>query len=179
MTTRDDLLVWMDLEMTGLEPETCAILEVAMVLTDRELKKVAEPYEAVLWQPEAVLDNMSPFVRNMHEKSGLLTKVRASQVSLADAERSTLELVSRHASYRTARLCGNSVWQDRRFLARYLPTLEGYFHYRQIDVSTLKELATWWHGVTFEKPKEREHRALFDIDLSIAELQFLRTNVFK
>ena len=134
-------LVWIDLEMTGLEPETCGIVEMALILTDGELNEIADPLEMAIWQPPTVLENMSPFVRSMHDKSGLLEKVRASKTSVGDAEIKDLELVSKHASFRKARLCGNSVSQDRRFLSKYMPLLEGYLHYRQGDVSSVKELA--------------------------------------
>ncbi len=177
MSQRDDVLVWVDLEMTGLEPETCGIVEMAMILTDRQLAPLAPPWEVVVWQPEPVLAAMNPFVREMHEKSGLLARVRAAKLSVADAERQALELLTAHATYRSARLCGNSVWQDRRFLARYMPAFEGYLHYRQIDVSSVKELCDWWYGKVYPKPTDREHTARFDIEQSIAELRYLKANV--
>jgi oligoribonuclease len=173
------VLAWVDLEMTGLDPETCAIVQFAMVLTDTELNDVAPPIELTIWQPESVLGTMSPFVRAMHERSGLLEKIRASQIAVADAERETLELLSRHAPYRSARLCGNSIGQDRRFLVKYMPVLEGYFHYRQVDVSSIKELAGWWYGGKFEKPETGKHTALHDVRQSIAELQHYRKTVFR
>jgi oligoribonuclease len=173
------VLAWIDLEMTGLDPDTCAIVQLAMVLTDPELNDLAPPLELTLWQPEPVLAIMSPFVRSMHERSGLLAQVRASQVSTADAEREALELLSRHAPFRTARLCGNSVGQDRRFLAKHMPLLEGYLHYRQVDVSSLKELAISWYGQKYEKPEAGKHTALHDIRQSIAELQHYRKTIFR
>jgi oligoribonuclease len=165
--------------MTGLDPETCAIVEIGMILTDRNLERIADPFEVAIWQPESVLENMSPFVRNMHEKSGLLAKIRASNVSVADAEQQALDIVSKHATHRTARLCGNSVWQDRRFLTRYMPAFERYLHYRQIDVTSIKELGEWWYGEVYDKPAHKEHTALFDIEQSIEELKFLRGAVMK
>jgi oligoribonuclease len=179
VSTRDDLLVWIDLEMTGLEPESCAIVEMAMILTDRELEEVAPPFEVVIWQPEPLLETMSPFVRKMHETSGLIAKIRASSTSIADAEKQALEIVSRHATFGTARLCGNSVWQDRRFLNRHMPSLERYLHYRQIDVTSVKELGEWWYREVYAKPSDKEHTALFDIQQSIAELRHLRSTIMK
>src|SRR6476659_2775460 len=130
----------MDLEMTGLDPETCGIVQMAIILTDTHLNEVAPPLELTIWQPPAVLEAMSPFVRAMHQKSGLLPHIEKSEVSVEDAEHEAMRLIAPHAPYRTARLCGNSIGQDRRFLVKYMPRLEGYLHYRQIDVSTLKEL---------------------------------------
>jgi len=176
---RSDTLVWVDLEMTGLDPESCAIVQMAMILTDTELNELTAPIDLVIWQPPAVLEAMSPFVRQMHASSGLLDQIRTSTVSLEDAERLAMELVSTHASYRKARLCGNSIGQDRRFLVKYMPVLEGYLHYRQIDVSTIKELAGWWYGAKYTKPDEGKHTALADIRQSIAELKHYREKVFR
>jgi oligoribonuclease len=173
------VLAWLDLEMTGLDPETCAIVQLGLVVTGPDLEPLAPPLELTIWQPDSVLAAMSPFVRSMHEKSGLLEQVRASQLSLADAEREAMELLSKHAPYRTARLCGNSIGQDRRFLVKYMPTLEGYLHYRQVDVSSLKELAGWWYDAKFEKPDLGKHTALHDVQQSLAELKFYRKTIFK
>ncbi len=178
-TMERNVLAWMDLEMTGLDPDTCAIVQLAMVLTDSELNELAPPLELTIWQPETVLGAMSPFVRAMHEKSGLLEQVRASQISVPEAEREAVELLAKHAPFRTARLCGNSIGQDRRFLVRYMPVLEGYLHYRQVDVSSIKELAGWWYGSKFEKPDVGKHTALHDVQQSIAELRYYRTSVFR
>ncbi len=167
------------MEMTGLDPDSCAIVQMAMILTNTELEELAPPLELTIWQPESVLASMTPFVRSMHEKSGLLQQVKNSKISVAEAEQEALELLSRHATYRTARLCGNSIGQDRRFLAKYMPVLEGYLHYRQLDVSTLKELASWWYGVKFDKPDEGKHTALHDIEQSIAELKHYRSKIFR
>ncbi|MBI5509473.1 MAG: oligoribonuclease [Deltaproteobacteria bacterium] len=169
----------MDLEMTGLNPDDCGIVQLAMIITDTDLNEVAPPVELTVWQPESVLERMSPFVRAMHEKSGLLPKIRVSQIAVDDAERKALELLNKHVAYRAGRLCGNSVWQDRRFLMRYMPTFESYLHYRQIDVSTLKELSKNWYSKSFPKPESGEHTALFDIQQSIAELKWLRKEVMR
>lgn len=179
MARSNAVLVWMDLEMTGLDPDACAIIELAMVLTDHELHELAQPLQLTIWQPEAVLQQMTPFVRKMHEKSGLLTAVRASQVALEEAQRDVLKVLSEHAEYRTAPLCGNSVWQDRRFLERHMPAVVDYLHYRQIDVSTLKQLAKWWYNAAYPKPEDGKHTALFDVQQSIAELRYYRTTVLR
>lgn len=179
MTQRDDVLVWVDLEMTGLDPETCGIVELAMILTDRELNELVPALELTIWQPEEVLARMSPFVRDMHQHSGLLPRILASELDLADAERQVMEILTPIAQYKRACLAGNSVWQDRRFLTRYMPAFDDYLHYRLLDVSTLKQLGTWWYDARYEKPKDGAHTALFDIRQSIAELKFLREQVMK
>src|SRR6185437_6239883 len=166
----------MDLEMTGLDPDTCAIVQMAIILTDTNLNELAPPLELTIWQPPQVLQAMSPFVRAMHEKSGLLHRIERSEVSVDEAEQEAMKLVTGHAPFRTARLCGNSIGQDRRFLYKYMPLLESYLHYRQLDVSTLKELAGYWHNIKFQTPDGAQHTALFDIRQSIAELKFYREN---
>ncbi len=175
----DDRLVWMDLEMTGLNPETCAIVQIAVIVTDRELNRVGTPLDLVVWQPDSVLESMDPFVRKMHTKSGLLEQIRNSKNSLGDAQRQTMELITRHCTYRSAALCGNSIGQDRRFLVKYMPEVEGYLHYRNIDVSTIKELGDWWYGKTYTKPDSGKHTAMHDIEQSIEELRYLSTEIFK
>lgn len=179
MAQRDDVLAWIDLEMTGLDPDTCVIVQLAMILTDRELNTLAPPLELTIWAPEPDLERMSPFVRSMHEKSGLLPLVRKSEIDLADAQRQVLEILTTHAVYGTARLAGNSVWQDKRFLMKYMPAVDSYLHYRLVDVSSLKELAAWWYNARHEKPKDGKHTALFDIQQSIEELKFYRKTMFK
>ena len=179
MTKPSDTLVWVDLEMTGLEPDCHAILEMAIVLTDPNLTEVAAPLDLFIWQPESILAAMSPYVRAMHDKTGLLAQVRKSQMSTVEAERAALELLSSHTSYRTARLCGNSISQDRRFLVRHMPAFENYLHYRQIDVSTVKELSGWWYGTKYEKPEAGKHNALNDVRQSIAELKYYRGQIFR
>jgi len=174
-----NVLVWMDLEMTGLDPDTCAIIEMAIIVTDSKLNELAAPLSLVIWQPPSVLDAMIPFVRNMHTKSGLLEKVRQASISVIEAERQAMELIMRHAQYRTAPLCGNSIGQDRRFLSKYMPQLEGYLHYRQIDVSSVKELAERWYNVKYKKPNEGKHTALHDIQQSIAPLKYYRDHVLR
>ena len=168
------VLVWIDLEMTGLSPKEDVILEMAMILTDRELRPLIKPWRVDIWQPQSVLAAMGPFVRKMHEKTGLLERVRTSQLGVHDAQRQAMEQVSAHAPYRRAILSCNSVHHDRQFLQAHMPHLENYLHYRQIDVSSLKEAVCMWGGKAFEKPKEGKHTALGDIEQSIAELAHYR-----
>jgi len=178
-TQRDDILCWLDLEMTGLDPTTCVIIQLAMVLTDRNLEDVAPPLDLTIWQPAADLERMTPFVRNMHEKTGLIDAVKKSDVDLMEAERQCVELLSRHAQFGTARLCGNSIWQDRRFMLAFMPGFDSYLHYRMVDVSTLKELGAWWYDTKFPKPDVGKHTALHDIRQSIAELKFYRERIMR
>ncbi|RMH50580.1 MAG: oligoribonuclease [Zetaproteobacteria bacterium] len=171
-------LVWLDLEMTGLDPERDTILEIATVITDDELEIVAEGPDLVVHQPESVLEGMDAWCRAHHGASGLTERVRASTVSLADAERRTLEFVAAHTERRSAPLCGNSIHQDRRFLRRYMPELEAWFHYRIIDVSTVKELVSRWYGPEAVPEKAEGHRAMEDVRESIAELRHYRSVAF-
>ena len=170
--------VWVDLEMTGLDDKTCAIIEMAMIITDPSLKEIAM-LEQTVWQPDSVLETMSPFVRNMHTENGLLAKVRASQTSLAEAEQRATDLLLQHVPYRKGILAGNSVWQDRRFMLRHMPHFEQCLHYRQIDVSTIKVLSKGWYGGKGDPPsKASTHTALDDIRASIAELAWYRDHIF-
>ena len=172
----------MDLEMTGLDPTTDVIVEIATLITDDDLNIVAEGPDLVINQPEAVLSTMVPVVVEMHTKSGLLTAIRASTVTLEQAGAATLEFIKQHvAEPRTIPLCGNSIGTDRRFLVRYLPDIENHLHYRSVDVSTIKELVKrWYPGVEITRPtKSGAHRALDDVRESIRELKFYRENVFK
>lgn len=171
-------LVWMDLEMSGLDPDHCAILEIATIITDAELGIIAEGPDLVIHQSNAVLDAMDEWCTKHHGDSGLTAAVKSSTVSLVDAEAQTLAFIAQHCGPRQAPLCGNTIWQDRRFLVRHMPTLEAHLHYRLVDVSTIKELARRWYP-TLEAPKKSEsHRALDDIRESIAELRFYRERLF-
>ena len=172
-------MVWVDLEMTGLDPETCAIVEIATLITDSELTIVAEGPCLVIHQPDEVLATMGDFVRELHTRSGLLDKISASTVSLEDAAAQTLAFVQAHCEKGASPLCGNSVWKDRAFLERYMPAVVAHLHYRIIDVSTIKELVRRWYPPALSVPKKKEvHRALEDIRESIAELTFYRDRVF-
>jgi oligoribonuclease len=171
-------LAWVDLEMTGLDPQTDVILQVALIVTNRELEPL-ESYVADVWQPESALESMVPFVRAMHEKTGLLARVHKSDVHLAQAERELMTRIAGWCSY-PATLCGNSVGTDKTFIDRWMPALAGFLHYRIVDVSSLKVLSQLWNPqARFSKPNEREHDALYDIENSIAELRHYRKELFK
>lgn len=172
-------MVWVDLEMTGLNPDVSVIVEIATIVTESDLTVVAEGPNLVIHQPEEVLAGMSDFVRDLHARSGLLERIRASDVSLAAAAEQTVAFLSTHIAKGTAPLCGNSVWKDRAFLERYMPSVIDLLHYRIVDVSTLKELARRWYPGSLLPPKKKElHRALDDIRESIEELRYYRANLF-
>jgi oligoribonuclease len=176
----DPHLVWMDLEMTGLDPERATILEIATLITRNDLGVVAEGPVLAIHHPEAVLDAMDDWNREHHTASGLMARARASATDLAAAETRTLEFVRQYCPARTSPLCGNSIHQDRRFLARYMPALDAYLHYRNIDVSTVKELVRRWYPDGPAPPEKRHaHLALDDIRESIAELRFYREHFFR
>ncbi len=177
---RADHLVWMDLEMSGLDPERDTILEIASLITDGDLQVVAEGPVLALHQPDAVLEAMDEWNRTHHGASGLVARVRASALSMAEAEALALDFIARHCPERTSPLCGNSIHQDRRFLSRYMPRLDAYLHYRNIDVSTLKELVRrWYPGGPAPPEKRHAHLALDDIRESIEELRFYRAHYFR
>ncbi|MGD9947698.1 MAG: oligoribonuclease [Desulfobulbus sp.] len=171
MTKENSNLVWIDLEMTGLNPTSDRILEVATMVTDSQLEILAEGPVIAIQQPEEVLAAMDLWNSKHHRESGLLDRVRRSSYSCRRAEVETLDFVKQWVDQRHSPLCGNSVWHDRRFLARYMPELEAYFHYRNIDVSTLKELAIRWAPDLPQFAKESRHLAQDDIRESIAELK--------
>lgn len=173
-------LIWLDMEMTGLEPERDRIIEIAVVLTDENLNTIAEAPVIAVHQPDTVLDAMDGWNRNTHGKSGLIARVKASTVSEAEAEARVLAFLKERVPARTSPICGNSVCQDRRFLARWMPALEAWFHYRNLDVSTLKELARRWRPAVYEGVKKAgSHTALADIHESIAELRHYRDHFLK
>jgi oligoribonuclease len=174
----DDYLVWMDLEMTGLDPQVDTILEIATVITDGQLEVVAEGPNIVVHQPDEVLDAMNDWCKEHHGASGLSDRVRASLVSLADAEAQTLDFIQQYVPEGKSPLCGNSIHQDRRFLVTYMAKLEGYLHYRNIDVSTVKELARRWYPDLSAPEKKGEHLSLADVLESIEELRFYRKAIF-
>ena len=175
------MLVWMDLEMTGLDHTTDTILEIATLITDDQLAIVAEGPDLVVHQPPDVLERMDDFVRDMHQRSGLLEAIAVSELSLEDAGAQTLAFIKEHVpEERSVPLCGNSIGTDRRFLARWLPEIEEYLHYRSVDVSTIKELARRWYPDRVRKApsKQGDHRAMGDILESLDELRFYREAVF-
>jgi oligoribonuclease len=167
-------LVWLDMEMTGLDPTKDTVVEIAAVITEVGDLKELDHYHAVVHQPDSVIAASDPFVQQMHTRSGLWDRMRASTISLGAAEQGALDLVSRWCGPRQGMLAGNSIWQDRRFLIAYMPKLESYLHYRQVDVSTLKILAGAWFGPNAIPKKSEKHTALEDIHESIAELEQYR-----
>jgi oligoribonuclease len=172
----------MDLEMTGLDPVVNTIVEIATLITDDDLTVIAEGPDIVVHQPPEQLELMEPVVRTMHTRSGLLTRIEASTLSLAEAGRLTLEFLRAHVPEPgTVPLCGNSIGTDRRFLAAWLPDIETHLHYRSIDVSTVKELARRWYpdALANAPRKVGSHRALDDIRESIEELRYYRQHVFR
>ena len=173
-----DYLVWIDLEMTGLKPDTDVIIEMATIVTTANLEAVAEGPVIAIHQPPAVLDAMDDWNKRTHGASGLIDRVRDSEYTMASAEKRTVEFLSALVEPGSSPMCGNSICQDRRFLARHMPTLERFFHYRNLDVSTLKELARRWAPkLTAGFVKQGEHKALADIQESIRELAFYRRNL--
>ncbi|MCL5875566.1 MAG: oligoribonuclease [Candidatus Dependentiae bacterium] len=172
--------VWIDLEMTGLIPETDSILEIATIITDEQLAIVAEGPSLVIHQPQKVLDHMNEWVTTTHAASGLTREVQQSKIDLVQAELMTLNFIKQYALPGEGILCGNSVYQDRAFLRRYMPLIHDYLHYRIVDVSSVKELVRKWYPESkyadFKKPEN--HRALEDIRYSIAELEHYRNYFF-
>ncbi|CAG0926747.1 MAG: Oligoribonuclease [Rhodocyclaceae bacterium] len=173
-------LIWLDMEMTGLDPDRDRVIEIAMVATDSALNTLAESPVVVIHQHDAVLDAMDEWNRNTHGKSGLVDKVRASRTDEAAATDALLAFMREFVPERSSPMCGNSICQDRRFMARWLPGLEAYFHYRNLDVSTLKELARRWKPEVYKGVvKKGAHTALADIHESIEELRYYRDNFIK
>ena len=175
------MLAWMDLEMTGLDPDRHVIVEIATLLTDDNLELVAEGPDLIVHATELELAEMDNFVTNMHTRSGLLDQIKTSTVSLEEAGQQTMAFLREHIpEARTVPLCGNSIGTDRRFLAKQLPEVEEYLHYRSIDVSTLKELARRWYPAAFKSAPQKggSHRALDDIRESLDELRHYRSALF-
>ena len=171
-------LIWIDMEMTGLQPDADRIIEIAMLVTDPELTIVAEGPVLVVHQPDEVLEAMDAWNKSTHKKSGLIDRVRASSLSEAEAESAALAFLERQVPANNSPMCGNSICQDRRFLARWMPRLEAHFHYRNLDVSTLKELVRRWKPELMKGfSKEGKHEAMADILESIEELKFYRKSV--
>ncbi|TMH25590.1 MAG: oligoribonuclease [Betaproteobacteria bacterium] len=173
-------LVWLDMEMTGLDPDKDRIIEIAVVVTDSQLNALSEAPVLVVHQPDSVLDTMDDWNKSTHARSGLIGKVKASALTETAGEEQLLAFLAQHVPGKTSPMCGNSICQDRRFLARYMPRLEAYFHYRNLDVSTLKELARRWKPELLKGlVKQGKHEALADIYESIEELKYYRENFLK
>ncbi|MGE0081074.1 MAG: oligoribonuclease [Thiohalomonadaceae bacterium] len=180
MPQNSENLIWIDLEMTGLDTQNDRIIEIATLVTDSQLNVLAEGPVLAVHQSDAVLNAMDDWNRRQHTASGLVDRVRASSVDEAEAERQTLAFLEQWVPARTSPMCGNSICQDRRFLARLMPKLEGYFHYRNLDVSTVKELARRWKPeIMTGFNKTGSHLALDDIRESVAELRYYREHLFK
>jgi len=178
-TRKNDRLVWVDMEMSGLQPETDRILEIAMIVTDGDLNIVAEGPVLVLHQQDAILNGMDAWNKGTHGKSGLIDKVKASTLTESEAEAQCIAFLKQHVKAGISPMCGNTIHQDRRFMNRYLPKLEAYFHYRNIDVSTVKELCKRWHPeIAKGFSKQQAHTALADIIESVEELRYYREKVF-
>ncbi|GGY20531.1 oligoribonuclease [Paludibacterium paludis] len=180
MAQDQNSLIWLDMEMTGLNPDTDRIIEVAAVITDSALNVIAESPVYVIHQPDAVLDAMDDWNKSTHGRSGLIGRIRESTLGEADVEAGMLAFLAEHVPARTSPMCGNSICQDRRFMARWMPRLEAHFHYRNLDVSTLKELCKRWkpeiaRGVV----KKGRHQALADIHESIEEMRYYREHFIK
>ncbi|SFG74009.1 oligoribonuclease [Neptunomonas qingdaonensis] len=178
--SRKDNLIWIDLEMTGLDPDNDYIIEIATIVTDANLNILAEGPSLVIHQPDAVMNNMNEWCVRQHGQSGLTQRVRESTVTEREAEQQTIEFLAEYVDKGASPICGNSIGQDRRFLNRYMTELESYFHYRNLDVSTIKELARRWKPELLNNfTKKGSHLAMDDIRDSIAELQHYRATFFK
>lgn len=176
----DSNLIWIDMEMTGLDPDTCVVLEIATIVTDAQLNVLAEGPVLAIHQSDEVLANMNEWCIDVHGKTGLTQRCRDSKISVHDAQAQTIAFLSQWVPAGKSPLCGNTIGQDRRFMVKYMPELEAYCHYRSIDVSTIKELATRWQPDVLKGfNKKGVHLALADIQESIAELQYYRAHVFK
>lgn len=180
MAQDNDNLIWIDMEMSGLVPETDVVLELAAVITDANLNVIAESPVLVVHQSDAVLDGMDAWNKGTHGKSGLIDKVKASTLSEADAEVQMIEFFKQYIQSGKSPMCGNSICQDRRFMARHMPRLEAYFHYRNLDVSVFKELARRWRPKLYEGfKKASNHTALADVCESIEELKYYREHFIR
>ncbi len=172
-------LVWIDMEMTGLDPKTCVVLEIATIITDAQLNIIEQGPVIAVHQSDEILDAMDEWCTKTHGASGLTQRCKDSTITVSDAEIATLDFIKKHVPEGKSPLCGNSIGQDRRFMVEYMPTLENYFHYRNVDVSTVKELVNRWQPEVMQGlTKKGVHLALDDIKESIDELKYYRKHVF-
>jgi oligoribonuclease len=175
-----DHMVWIDMEMTGLDPENEGIIEIALLITDSELRVVAEGPDIVVHQPEKLLKKMDEWNQKQHKKSGLIDEVMKSKISVAKAEKVILDIIKEYCFPKKSLLCGNAVHHDRRFLIKYMPKIHEYLHYRHVDVSSVKDLIRRWYPKDKNVPeKSEQHRALSDIRESIEELRWYKEHYFK
>ncbi len=179
MAKHDSNLVWIDMEMTGLDPETCVVMEIATIVTDAQLNVLAEGPVIAVHQPDAILDNMDDWCTRVHGESGLTQRCRESKVNETEAANQTMTFLKEYIDAGKSPLCGNTIGQDRRFMVKYMPELEAFFHYRNVDVSTIKELVKRWKPEVLDGfTKKGVHLALDDIRESIEEMRFYREKVF-
>tara|TARA_R110002110_G_scaffold400317_1_gene616604 strand:+ start:19468 stop:20034 length:567 start_codon:yes stop_codon:yes gene_type:complete len=180
MNVKQERLIWIDLEMTGLDPQNDHIIEIACIVTDGNLEVVAQGPSIAIYQPDDVLAKMGEWCQTQHTKSGLVKRIQDSKISLEQAEAQTLEFLQQHVKPGVSPMCGNTICQDRRFLYTWMPKLEGFFHYRNLDVSSVKELAKIWApDVAKGFLKKGAHLAMDDIVESIEELRYYREHFFK
>jgi oligoribonuclease len=180
MSDKSQNLIWIDLEMTGLDTQQDVIIEIATVVTDANLDVLAEGPSLAIFQPEEILKDMDEWNTKQHHVSGLAHRVTSSDISLREAEQATLKFLKKYVTKKSSPMCGNTICQDRRFLHRLMPELEEFFHYRNLDVSTIKELAKRWRPEIFKGfVKHSNHLAMEDVKQSIAELKYYRDNFFK
>ena len=172
---RDDLMVWIDCEMTGLDPDRHTLIEIATIITDFDLNIIDRGPDLAIKLSPAKSRTMDPWSRRTHTASGLLERCKTEGVAMADAERKTLSFIKKYCAAKSAPLCGNSVWQDKRFISQYMPAIERYLHYRIVDVSSIKLMTRHWFPNQQPPAKRETHRALLDIEESIAVLRFYRT----
>lgn len=180
MAVSAENLIWIDLEMTGLNPDVDKIIEIATLVTDSHLNVVAEGPNLAVFQPDEILDTMDEWNTKTHTGSGLVKRVKESKITDREAERQTLAFLKQFVKEKSSPMCGNTICQDRRFLNRYMPELEAFFHYRHLDVSTIKELAKRWEPKIYNNfNKEAKHLAMDDIKESVDELKYYREHFFK
>ena len=172
-----DNLVWVDLEMTGLDVEECHIIEIAAIITDKNLNIIAEAEPIAIHQSNEVMANMNEWCIKTHAETGLTKRVKESKISLEQAQQMILDFIAQFVPYQSSPLCGNSIWQDRRFLGKYMPKIDDYCHYRVLDVTSIKLLNDYWGGKE-SYHKQNTHKALDDIRESIAELKFYKEKIF-
>lgn len=175
---RSSSLVWMDLEMTGLNPDVDSIIEIATIITDAQLNIIDTGPNLVINQPSSRFEQMDDWNQKQHVQSGLWAKVLSSKLTMVDAEQQTLDFIMKHSAAKESPLCGNSVWQDRRFLRKYMPRIDSYLHYRLVDVSSFKEMIRRWYPGQSHPPQRGSHLALDDIQDSISELKYYRDHFF-